>query len=233
MNEYSPTWFETFLGEAGPPVARELDFLDRHAPLPTFRRVLDVACGTGRHARALARRGYEVTGIDRSEVALRVARAGAPGGARFLMMEMEALEELHASFDLVLCLWQSFGYGDDEANARVLRTMVDRVRRGGRVLLDVYNRDALREGTEESTEERNGRTVHTVRTLGDERYRVVVTYGGSSDRDVFDWRVYRPAEMEVLLAACGLRTLVDATWFDENRRPGPQDLRMQWLAERV
>lgn len=233
MNEYTGTWFETFLAEGGQPVDRELAFLARQMPLPAFRHVLDVACGTGRHARPLAAAGYQVTGIDRSEAALDRAREGAPPGTRFVCMDMEALDGLGGTFDAVLCLWQSFGYGSSEDNRRVLQGMSRRLRPGGRLLLDVYNRDAIPAGKRTTVEERAGRIVETVRRLEGDRFRVSITYSGSPDQDEFDWMVYRPPEMERLLERCGLRPLRGCAWFDERRHPGPDDLRMQWLAERA
>lgn len=68
-NVYSRQWFEFFhigIGEARTKTA----FICRCAPLPDFRKVLDVCCGMGRHARALGSRGYSVTGIDRDRVML-------------------------------------------------------------------------------------------------------------------------------------------------------------------
>ena len=44
----------------------EVDFIARELGLPAGARILDVGCGTGRHAVELARRGYRVTGVDLS-----------------------------------------------------------------------------------------------------------------------------------------------------------------------
>jgi 2-polyprenyl-3-methyl-5-hydroxy-6-metoxy-1,4-benzoquinol methylase len=70
-NELSATWFETFLApETAAPIDRELDFIRTHLPLNGFPRLLDIPCGIGRPAIPLARLGYNVLGIDRSEPAL-------------------------------------------------------------------------------------------------------------------------------------------------------------------
>lgn len=54
-------------------------WVERYAPLiPTAGRVLDLACGTGRHARLLAQRNYAVFAVDRSKESL-AALAGVPG----------------------------------------------------------------------------------------------------------------------------------------------------------
>src|SRR6266508_871470 len=66
-NQYSTTWFEMFLQPIQPvQTEREVAFVARWLPQPAYTTVLDLCCGQGRHARALAARGYRVTGVDRS-----------------------------------------------------------------------------------------------------------------------------------------------------------------------
>jgi ubiquinone/menaquinone biosynthesis C-methylase UbiE len=65
-------------------------------------RVLDAACGTGRHAGFLAGLGHTVTGVDLSPDMLAVARANVPG-ASFLEGDLVALPVDDAAFDLVVC----------------------------------------------------------------------------------------------------------------------------------
>src|SRR5207237_10717793 len=74
-NVYSRQWFEFFhagIDEAR--TIRETEFICRCAPLPNFRKILDVCCGMGRHARPLSNRGYSVTGIDGDADAIAIAR---------------------------------------------------------------------------------------------------------------------------------------------------------------
>ncbi len=80
-NAYSRRWFEFFhigIGEAR--TIQEATFVSRCAPLPDFRKLADVCCGMGRHARALSSQGYSVIGIDRDADAIAKARelAGGP-----------------------------------------------------------------------------------------------------------------------------------------------------------
>ena len=80
-NAYSRRWFELFhigIGEAR--TIQEATFVCRCAPLPDFRKLADVCCGMGRHARALSNQGYSVIGIDRDAAAIAKARelAGGP-----------------------------------------------------------------------------------------------------------------------------------------------------------
>ena len=84
-NDYSQTWFATFLDTVPPEsTALEIAFLVRWLPDPPYHRVLDLCCGSGRHAGPLAARGYAVMGVDINAEALARAR-GAPGNtARYV-----------------------------------------------------------------------------------------------------------------------------------------------------
>ena len=233
MTLYSADWFETFLSAADPPsVARELAFFEKHLPLPRHRRVLDVACGIGRHARALAAAGYHVLGVDISEDVLAVAREVAPAGATFVQGDMSDLDSLPSDFDVCMCLWQSFGSLSDGENRDVLAGMVRRVRPGGRVLLDIYDRDALPSLPTDDVENRRGREVETTRTLAGNRFRVRIRYDGADHVDDFDWQVFTPVEIARLGESVGLRRLFTCAWFDDALTPGPEYLRMQILFER-
>lgn len=141
-NEFPAIWFDTFLspGNAAP-VDRELGFICDHLPVSKYPRLLDVACGIGRHAGPLAALGYAIVGIDRSERALTLARRQYPE-VEFRKLDMFELRSLTGTFDGVLSLWQSFGYGDSDQNRRLLLDMRKLLRPGGRILLDIYNADA-------------------------------------------------------------------------------------------
>ena len=236
VNVYSTAWFETFLrASAPPPVDRELAFFERHAPLPEYRRVLDVACGIGRHARALAEVGYDVVGIDNSEDVLAVARAGAPSGAAFALADMRGLSAIRPGdaerFDAVICLWQSFGNFPEPVNRDVLAGMAGRLRPGGRLLLDVYNRDALPALPSREVETRDGRTFRTTRSLEGGRFAVRIAYEGSDDEDRLEWQVFTPDEIVALGEPVGLSPILTCAWFDDRVPAGPEHVRMQVLFE--
>ena len=75
-----------------------------HAMIDTIApgRALDAACGTGRHTKYLAGKGFDTTGIDCSPEMLELARAKVPG-ARLELADLTAIPFATGSFDLVLC----------------------------------------------------------------------------------------------------------------------------------
>jgi len=92
-------------------LAVELPFLEQQLQAAGAHRVLDAACGTGRHAIALAQRGYEVVGADLSPAMIARARANAAAAgveARFAVAGFGQLSTLVGmGFDALLCLGNS------------------------------------------------------------------------------------------------------------------------------
>lgn len=101
------------------------------------RRLLDVACGTGKSFLPLLRRGYEVTACDLSPAMLDSARAKVGGGVRLFAADMRALPEVGA-FDLVTCLDDAVNYLVSDADLEsALLGMAANLRGGGLLLFDV------------------------------------------------------------------------------------------------
>jgi 2-polyprenyl-3-methyl-5-hydroxy-6-metoxy-1,4-benzoquinol methylase len=231
-NDFPAIWFDTFLSpENAAPVDRELAFIQKHLPAARYPRLLDVPCGIGRHSGPLASLGYEVLGIDRSEAALAMARQRHPE-VEFRKLDMFELRTLARTFDGVLCLWQSFGYGNAEQNRGLLVDMRQVLRPGGRILLDIYNADAAALMAPTTTEQRSGRTIRTHRSWIGRRLHVELEYSDVDQVDQHEWEIFRPAEIKQLAADVGLDVLVCCAWFDPALPPSRDHLRMQLLLER-
>ena len=107
--------------------------------------VLDVPCGHGRIANRLAARGASVTGLDADPVFLERARADAAAcgvDVEYVQGDMSTLP-WEERFDLALNWFTSFGYFDDEGNRAWLREARKTLRPGGRLAIEVWNRDAF------------------------------------------------------------------------------------------
>ena len=230
MNAFSREWYEIFLAPIpAESTETEAAFVARQLPPAEFPRLLDVCCGPGRHAAALCARGYRVLGIDANADAVARARLAAPG-AEFRTLDMRALGELEADFDGVTNLWHSFGYFDEPTNLAVLRSMRARLRPGGRLVLDVYNRDHFLAMPAEEIAQRNGETVTTRRSWSGARLRVELAYARGGG-DTFEWHLYTPEELAGALESVGLRVRLACAWFREELAPSAEHARMIFVAE--
>jgi SAM-dependent methyltransferase len=145
-------WWERFFSDdylmsVLPPteeqVARQVDFIEASLSLPQGGTVLDVGCGLGLHAIELTRRGYLVVGLDLSLTMItRAAEEAQHGNLKINFLHADIREiEFEGTFDGVICMGTTFGFFDDEANRDVLRRLFAALKPGGRLLLDVVNRD--------------------------------------------------------------------------------------------
>jgi SAM-dependent methyltransferase len=102
-------------------------------------RVLDLGCGAGRHARQLAVRGFDVTGLDLSASSIQDARRFEEMHLHFARHDMREPFGVSA-FEYVVNLFTSFGYFADPAeHLAVIRNIANSLRTGGRLVLDYLN----------------------------------------------------------------------------------------------
>jgi SAM-dependent methyltransferase len=124
-------------------LAHELPFFQRLFEERQVVRVLDSACGTGHHAIALARQGYQVMGTDLSAVMVERARQNAATAGASIAFQVVGLGELDAmgeTFDAVLCLGNSLPHLlTPQALAEALADFAAVLQPGG--LLVIQNRN--------------------------------------------------------------------------------------------
>jgi len=228
---YTDTWLDTFLPVPPEQTRRELDFLHRHLPLPGFRRIIDVCCGSGRHANGLSDMGYTVLGIDTNLNALARAQVRRSRDAYFAAADMREPPAI-GPVDAVLIMWQSFGAYDDRTNGSVLALQHELLRPGGRFVLDIYNRGFFEDHQGSRRSDRDGRTVFEEKWLEGDRLHIRLRYGESDDTDTFEWRVYDPDEILVEARATGFDIVCCCAGFDEAQPASRSVPRMQLVFER-
>ncbi len=154
MTDDGTTWYEEFYGQdyldiydthfGAEQSAHEARFVAEAVGLKAGDRVLDLCCGRGRHAVVLAGMSFEVTGLDLSAEYLTLARQAANAAGVDVELLQADMRDIPAvrPFDAIVNLFSSFGYLESEAeDARVLRAAYAGLRPGGRLLLDLLNRE--------------------------------------------------------------------------------------------
>ncbi len=126
-------------------IAAEVDFIEDSLGVAKGGALLDLGCGTGRHAIDLSRRGYSVVGFDLSLAML--ARAGEEAQERnqkinFVQGDMREMT-FDEAFDGIFCWGSTFGYFEEEKNIHVLTRVHKALRHGGQLLLDIPCRDFI------------------------------------------------------------------------------------------
>lgn len=196
---------------------RHAAFIVRTLGLKAGQRVLDVGCGGGRYARALAARGLKVTGVDLSAEMLEAARAASPnlpGSPIYLRADARALPFV-AQFEGAVSLFTSLGYFDTrQDDLNLLRGVARALVPGGSFLLDYLNPAHVRTtlvADEEGTVD--GYHVHVRRSCEEAAAgpvvvkRVTVRHAGARrvESEFFERvRLYEPSEIDALLSEAGL-----------------------------
>jgi SAM-dependent methyltransferase len=124
-------------------IATEVDFIEESLGLAKEAFVLDMACGTGRHAIEMTRRGYQVVGFDLSLAMLARAADEAQEREQKLNFVQGDMREMTfgETFDGVYAWNTSFGFFEEEKNSAVIANVHRALKPGGLLLLDVANRD--------------------------------------------------------------------------------------------
>ena len=193
--------------------------------------VLDLCCGPGRHSLELARRGFKVTGVDRTARFLEEARRRAEAEGleiEFVQEDMRTFRRPGA-FDAAINLFTSFGYFDDpEEDRRVLENIYASLKPDGKLLLDVMGKEVLaRIFRPRDWQEHNGVLFLEERRLIEGWSRIetrwIIIRDGEREEFTLSLRLYSGAELRALLQEVGFRR----TWLfgDLDGEPYDQDAR--------
>jgi SAM-dependent methyltransferase len=231
-NSYSRQWFEFFHAPiGGERTKRELEFVRAVAPLPEFRKVLDVCCGMGRHARALTARGYSVVAIERDAAAVAKARE-LGGGPDYIEADVRSYRPTMAAFDLAIVMSQSFGYFDDATNRDLLARVAGGIRRRGRIILDLWNREFFEAHQGQRDLEMPAGVVRENKKVSNGRLAVHLAYPNGVEEE-FEWQLFTVTQMRSLAESSGLALVVACTDFELSTLPRADNPRIQFVLERL
>ena len=115
-----------------------MDNLTNYLNLPDNGKILDLACGKGRHSVYLNKLGYHVTGVDLSEQSINYAKQYENDTLKFKVHDMS--KPLNDKFDAVFNLFTSFGYFDDEScNLNTIKAIKSELNEFGIGVIDFMN----------------------------------------------------------------------------------------------
>lgn len=179
--------------------------------------ILDLCCGVGRHSLELARRGFHVTGVDRTRLYLdRASRQAEAEGLKieFVQDDMRSFCRPDA-FDVVINLFTSFSYFEDpEEDRQVLLNVYRSLKPGGVFLLEMMGKEILaRIFRERDWHEENGVLILEERKLSKNwgwiESRWIMFKDNNRTELRLSHRLYSAVELTSLLTGCGF-THVDA-----------------------
>lgn len=184
--------------------------------------IVDLACGTGRHALAFAKLGHRVLGIDRSPGMIAIARdtaASVGSSVDFLCSDIAELPPTLGTFDVATCLFDSIGYL--ETNQRITQAFREIERHlppGGLFVLEFWHAAAMLRNFEAVRVKRWELPDESVVRVSETRISVEdqvaeVHYSVTRLKEDGHWESFREThrnrfflvqEMNALLSTCGL-----------------------------
>ena len=223
-----PAWQAVQLGwESLEDADHQVDLIVRATGLHPRMRVLDVPCGTGRIAKRLVGRGFDVVGVDVTDRFLDEARGAGLTVERADMRQVP----FEDAFDVAICMWGSFGYFDDDGNLAQARAACRALKPGGRYLIDTLCAEALLPVFRERDWFEAAETFvleHRTYVVGTGRVETRWTFlrGAERQEQTTSVRIYTLPELTGLLREAGFSAF---SAFDDELAPFDLGSRRLWL----
>src|SRR6266498_3256452 len=202
----------------------EGDFIQRQLQLSPGAKVLDVPCGNGRLSIELARRGFQLTGVDIAREFIDEAKMKSSAGGIPVEWHECDMRNLPwtGKFAGAFCFGNSFGYLDDQGNAAFLKAVANTLRPGARFLLDI---GAIAECLLPAFQENRSFEDGGITLVADSRYdhvqgRMFTEYSfirdGQTDKRPASQRIYTYHELTALLQEAGFETVAAYSSLSED-----------------
>lgn len=195
----------------------ECDFIEKEADLNKKIKILDIGCGTGRHAIELTKRGYSVTGVDLSDSQLQRAREKAQAeGLNIDFRKMDARNlEFNNEFDLAIMICEgAFPLMEtDEMNFQILQGAAKALRAGGKLIFTTLNglfplfhsvKEFMESNKGEGNAEYEGLSFNLM-TFRDHNITIIEDDDGNKRELVCSERYYVPSEIAWLLKSLNFK----------------------------
>ena len=138
MDWFNTNYYHTLYKHRDSIEARKfIDSLIKHLNIEKGLKVLDLACGAGRHSKHLEKLGFKVIGIDRSMNNIKKAKKYESSNLKFFKKEMT--DDLEERFDIVLNLFTSFGYENENYNLKTIENISKNLKKDGILIIDYLN----------------------------------------------------------------------------------------------
>jgi 2-polyprenyl-3-methyl-5-hydroxy-6-metoxy-1,4-benzoquinol methylase len=192
---------------------RLAELIIKYTQLKIGSNILDMACGSGRHSIAFAKRGYDVTAVDFSENLLSEAKKNSSNVGVQIKLFLSDIREFKSDikFDLTLNLFTSIGYFDnDEENFAVVQKANELLKKGGYFILDYFNKDFLVDNLVPITIlSVNGAKITQNRTIEGNRVVKYITIAKNDNVSKFheSVRLYSFDELNEVLTNFGFRVI--------------------------
>jgi SAM-dependent methyltransferase len=186
-------------------------------------RLLDAGCGLGRFTAALLELGIDAVDVDISSEAIAEAERRYPGPSYHVLDLLEPLPSELGSFDALVSLCSSFGYGVTEAEDRaMLRAFHRALKPGGRMAMELSDleRSRYRLKTDEGVVERETNGVKETLDVDFSTGMLEVLYELDGETMLSRIRMYEAEDLERMAAEAGFREIERYGDFKESpKRP--------------
>ena len=193
---------------------REVDFIIPYFDLKPNNKILDIMCGYGRHALALARKGMTVTAIDNlPDYINEIKGIAQKENLSVTAIQSDVIDyKVDSDFDLALCMVNSLNFFNAEDTFSILKAVASHLRTGGKFLINSWS---MAEIVSKNFKEKNESLISGMRFLTESKYlynptrietqSTIITLDGTVETKTGVDYIFTTAEIEAMLNDAGFK----------------------------